>query len=69
MTPLKNIIDQTVNLFASDTFITGTWQLTEDSVVLVPEGTDTSSLKDKKFHVVTYNKSKENSSKCDKKNY
>lgn len=54
ITPLNSIIDQAVNIFAHDTFITGNWQLKKETIVLVPEGTDMSEIQDKCFRVVTY---------------
>lgn len=58
ITPLSTIIDQTVNLFTHDTFIIGKWNLKQESVVLVPEGTDISRLQDKQFKVVSYSPEK-----------
>lgn len=57
VTPLGSIIDQAVNLFAQDTFITGKWSLKKESIVLLPEGTDTSELQDNPFKIVYYNRS------------
>ncbi len=60
ITPLSSIIDQAVNIFAQDTFITGKWELKKETIVLVPEGTDTSELKDKLFSVISYKSSEVN---------
>ncbi|MGB7129129.1 MAG: hypothetical protein WBD50_08595 [Candidatus Rhabdochlamydia sp.] len=54
ITPLNSIIDQVVNIFAHDTFITGNWRLKKETIVLLPEGTDTSEIRDKCFRTVTY---------------
>ena len=57
ITPLSSIIDQAVNIFAHDTFITGKWKLRKETIVLVPEGTDISEIKDREFSVVSYKSS------------
>ncbi len=54
ITPLSSIIDQAINIFAHDTFITGSWKLKKETIVLVPEGTNISEIQDKCFRVVTY---------------
>lgn len=57
ITPLNSIIDQTVNIFAYDTFITGNWKLKKETIILIPEGTDISEIQDKAFSFVSYKSS------------
>ena len=35
LTPLSGIINQTVNIFAHDTFINGPWKIAEEAIILV----------------------------------
>lgn len=44
ITPLKTILDKTINLFVYDTFILHDWKLAPESILIVPKGTDHSSL-------------------------
>jgi len=58
ITPLGTIIEQAVNIFAHDTIIVRKWNLKKESILLVPEGTNTSTLQGECFKTVSYNKSK-----------
>lgn len=53
ISPLKNIEKQLVNVFAHDSFVVGNVRLVEGMTLLVPEGTDTSTLPSE-VEVVTY---------------
>jgi hypothetical protein len=44
VSPLKALEPQLVNVFPHDTFVLGDYRLTEDDILLVPRGTDTSKL-------------------------
>ncbi|WP_059360143.1 hypothetical protein [Parachlamydia acanthamoebae] len=57
VTPLSTIIDQAVNVFAHDTFITGNWALKPESIVLIPEEDDTPEWQDPPFTIIRYKKS------------
>ncbi|MBS4168082.1 hypothetical protein [Parachlamydia sp. AcF125] len=56
LTPLGTLMEQAVNIFTHDTFITGEWALKADSIVLVSQDKDIPKWQDPPFKVVRYNK-------------
>lgn len=51
--PLKSLTKQLVNVFPSDTFIFGDFQLSDESTLIVPKGTDISKIP-KSINIVEY---------------
>jgi hypothetical protein len=52
--PLKSLKEQLVNIYPNDTYILGNYRLTDESVLLVPRGTDTADLPED-VQVIEYN--------------
>ena len=46
VTPMGNIINQTVNVFPTDTFVLGNVRLSNNTILVVPEGTNTENVPD-----------------------
>ncbi|MBS4168083.1 hypothetical protein [Parachlamydia sp. AcF125] len=60
LTPLGTLMDQAVNIFAYDTFITQKWALKPESILLVPDEENLPNGQDLPFTVVRYNKNEKN---------